>query len=399
MPSCANNSTISGILLGSDEAINGRRLSFKQDTTQNWDASIAVGDVIRFDVDATQFVKSIADPSGDLSNAEVAGIVESISVDSTSGITYATVVTHGLMQYPNLMTLIEGISASAGEAGGTDIWFLSPTVAGGITFTIEPGNGYIAKPVLQVCPVSSGNYNSIVVNYLGYETAEAEAYTVRSSEVSIGDIKVIDSSSDVPSGWIDSSQGQYLSVSEYSDAYAIYKTSYGAKEDLTVNGSSSFVSSLLGKTIRPIVNSTGKGTGIFSEVVAVDTVNNKITVQHSSKGFVLWKSIYTKYELNQAIGTVKNITVTNGSLTHFKTPALQTNISVVAGNDNEVVNFNTKTLLRVKKDTVVSYLPESAIFSSIEITGTLATPNFTDVDSKLVNLESRIQALEAKIGI
>jgi hypothetical protein len=166
----------------------------------------------------------------------------------------------------------------------------------------------------------------------------------------------------------------------------------------TSYGSSS-PSSLINKNIRPIVNSTGKGTATFGQVVSVDTNNNKITIQYNNKGFSLWKSSYTKYELDVAIGTTKTIAITSGQLTHFKTPALQTNINVVAGDQNEVVNFNTKTLLRVKKDTVVSYLPDSAIFNSIQVSGTLSTENIIDVDSKLVDLETRIQTLEQKLGI
>jgi microcystin-dependent protein len=403
MPSCTNNSTITGMLVTSTDTINGKRLSFKQDTSLNWNSTISAGNVIRFDVDAKQFVKSVANPnysgSLDLSNAEVVGIVESIAKDVNSGLTYATVITHGLINYPGLMSTIAGISSDFGGAGGTDIFFLDPITPGGITFGIEPGNGYVAKPVLQVCPVSDGIYNSIVINYLGYETSEAEAYTIRSSSTSIGDIKIVDSSSDTPDGWIDSGQGQFLSISSYQDAYSMYGTNYGAKEELTVNGSSSFVSSLINKNIRPIVNSTGKGTATFGQVVSVDTNNNKITIQYNNKGFSLWKSSYTKYELDVAIGTTKTIAITSGQLTHFKTPALQTNINVVAGDQNEVVNFNTKTLLRVKKDTVVSYLPDSAIFNSIQVSGTLSTENITDVDSKLVDLETRIQTLEQKLGI
>ena len=155
MPSCTNNSIISGIIVGSVDSISGRRLSFQQQTDTNWDPTIVAGNVIRYDVDAGIFTQSIANPNyldpADLSLAEVVGIVESISL--TEGITYATVVTHGLINYPNLMSTIAGISATEGGAGGTDIFFLSPNVLGGITYGLIEQNGYIVKPVLQVCPV------------------------------------------------------------------------------------------------------------------------------------------------------------------------------------------------------------------------------------------------------
>lgn len=402
MPSCTNNSTITGVILNTEDVVSGRRLSFKQDTSKNWNSGISAGDVIRFDVDQTQYTKSIANPnyggSFDLSNAEVVGIVEEISQD-ISGVTYATIVTHGLMNYPGLLTIVSGISASAGGDGGTDVFFLNPETPGGITFEVQPGLGYIAKPVLQLCPTSDGRYNSIVVNYIGYETAESESYTVSNSEFTVGQLRIVDSAATVPTGWIDSSTSQFLSITEYPTAYDLYGTDYGGKETLTVNGSSSFVSSLLNSYIRPINPTTAKGIGTYSQIVSVDTVNNKVVVEHSSTGFTLWKNTYTQYELKDTVSSIKKITVTNGELTHFKTPVLQTNINVFAGNDQQVVNFTTKTLLRVKPDTRVSYLPDSAVFNSIEVSGTLSTANVPDVDTKIVNLETRIQALEQILGI
>ena len=175
--SCTNNSVISAVFGGSaGDATSGRRLSFTMGVTATtWDETIVAGDVIRYDVDQSKYVKSVADPlyyeSLDLSNAEVVGIVESIS--QTSGVTYATVVTHGLMNYPGLQ-----IDGSLGGAGGTDIYFLSPTTPGGITFSIEEQRGHIVKPVLQVSPVTGTIYNSIVINYLGYESSETETSTL-----------------------------------------------------------------------------------------------------------------------------------------------------------------------------------------------------------------------------
>ena len=84
MPSCTNNSIISGIIVGSVDSISGRRLSFQQQTDTNWDPTIVAGNVIRYDVDAGIFTQSIANPNyldlDDLSLAEVVGIVESISL-------------------------------------------------------------------------------------------------------------------------------------------------------------------------------------------------------------------------------------------------------------------------------------------------------------------------------
>jgi hypothetical protein len=390
------------MLVTSTDTINGKRLSFKQDTSKNWDSTIAAGNVIRYDVANSKFTQSIADPYYDgtlnLSQAEVVGVVESIA-QATSGVTYATIVTHGLMNYPNLLGIISGISGTEGGAGGTDIFFLSPTVLGGVTFEFIEETGYIVKPVLQVCPTSDDLYNSLVINYLGYESSAAENYTVTRSTSNIGSIQTVDSNSNVPDGWVDTSTPQVLSVTTYSDAYNIYGTDYGSYEQLSVNGSYSFVSALAQQSIRPISPTTGKGVGAYAFVTSVDTANNTIVLDHITQQEELWNSTYTTYELQVPVLGLNRVTVTSGQITHFKTPKLSTNIEANAGTSNQISTFNTKTLLRVKADTTVSYLPDSAIFNSIEVSDTLSTPNVADVDAKLVALEARIQALEQVLGI
>ena len=402
MPSCTNNSIISGIIVGSIDSISGRRLSFQQQTDTNWDPTIVAGNVIRYDVDARKFTQSIANPNylelDDLSLAEVVGIVESISL--TEGITYATVVTHGLINYPNLMSTIAGISATEGGAGGTDIFFLSPDVLGGITYGLTETQGYIVKPILQVCPVSGSDYNSIVVNYIGYESTLSEFATARSSESNIGEMRIVDSKTVVPDGWIDTSSPEFLSITEYADAYATYGNSYGTREKLYVNGSYSFVAALAQKSIRPINPQTNKGIGSYSSIVSVDTTDNSVIVEHTDSNATLWKSNYTVYQISgEAVLGLSKVAVTSGAVIEFKTPQIQTNIQATANTTGQLSTFTTKTLIRVKKDTVVSYLPQYISFANATVKGVLATPNFTNVDSKLVSLESRIQALEQILGI
>ena len=396
--SCTNNSVISAVFGGSaGDATSGRRLSFTMGVTATtWDETIVAGDVIRYDVDQSKYVKSVADPlyyeSLDLSNAEVVGIVESIS--QTSGVTYATVVTHGLMNYRGLQ-----IDGSLGGAGGTDIYFLSPTTPGGITFSIEEQRGHIVKPVLQVSPVTGTIYNSIVINYLGYESSETETSTLRIGESTIGDIKIVDANAEIPSGWIDTSSPAYLSVGEYQQAYATYGTKYGSLEQITVNGTSSFVSALTGASIRPINPNTGKSTAAYAKVISVDTNNNRLTIEHTSNQKVLWSSQFTVYEISQNVLGTNKVAVTSGAVTHFKPPKITTNLDAKVGTENQVLPFQTKTLLRVKRDTGSAYLPQSISFTDAEINGVLSTENVANVDSKLVDLETRIAALEQKLGI
>jgi hypothetical protein len=402
MPSCTNNSIISGIIVGSVDSINGKRLSFQQQTNTNWDPTIVAGNVIRYDVNDRKFTQSIADPNfqvtvTDMSLAEVVGIVESISV--IDGITYATVVTHGLIDYPNLMSTIAGISATSGGDGGTDIYFLSPTVLGGITYGVTEDNGYVVKPILQVCPVSGGDYNSIVVNYIGYESSSSANASFISSDPNVGEMRIVDSNTVIPDGWVDTSSPKFLSTTEYPEAYVTYGNSYGTREKLYVNGSFSFVAALAQKSIRPINPQTNLGIGSFSSIISVDTTDNSIVVEHTDTNATLWKSNYTVYQISEAVLGLNKIAVTSGAIIEFKTPQIQTNIQATANIKDQISTFTTKTIIRVKKNNVVSYLPQYISFTNAKVNGVLATSNFADVDSKLVSLESRIQALEQILGI
>lgn len=397
--SCINNSTISGIFVTDaiTTATSGKRLSFKQNTSIAWDSSILAGDVIRYDVDDRQFVRAIADPNYDengLSNAEVVGIVESIS--QTSGVTYATVVTSGLMNYPNLLDTISGISASSGGTGGTDIFFLSPTVLGGITFEISEGNGYIAKPVLQVCPTSDGGFNSVVVNYLGYETAQSADYTVGTTESTIGEFRVIKSNSSIPDGWINAQTAPYLSVDEYPESYALFSATYGSKETLVVNSSSILVTGLLGKKIRPIFSVTNSGIGTYSEIVEVDPISNSIVIEHlQGDNAYLWENgQFAQYEIQ---GESTKLAISSGETSYFKLPTFYSNITISA-TDSSSADVNTLLIMRVKPDSRVSYLPDTATFKSIQVTGTVGTVNYTNIDAEITSLKARVAALEAKLG-
>jgi hypothetical protein len=391
---CTNNSTISGILVSGVVADSGKRLSFQQNTSINWDPLIAVGDIIRYDVDSIKFTRSIANPSYDsngLSNAEVVGVVESIS--QTAGITYATVVTHGLINYPNLLSTISGISATSGGIGGTDIFFLSPTVPGGITSEISDGNRYIAKPVLQVCPTSDV-YNAVVVNYLGYETSQSADYTVGTTETSVGELKLINLTSQIPYGWVDCTFSRSLLCSNYPDAYALYSIKYGSIETITVSNGAGYVNSLVGKFVAPIDPSNGQVVGSYAEVISADALNSNIRIKHLIDETNIWNSNYTQYKIRPSDGG-STFTVTYGTVTEFSTPQINTNISATTTYN---FPFTLRTILRVKPDSRVSYLPDSVSFNSASINGILSIPGTASVSDTINNLLQRVTAIEQRLG-
>lgn len=397
--SCINNSTISGIFVTDTvtTVTSGKRLSFKQNTSVAWDSNIVAGDVIRYDVDNAKFTRSIADPAYDsngLSNAEVVGIVESIA--QSSGVTYATVVTNGLINYPNLLDTIAGISASAGGIGGTDIYFLSATTPGGISFGVAEGSGYIAKPVLQVCPTSDGSFNSVVINYLGYETSQPADFTVGTSESVVGDIKMVQTPIlTVPSGWIEA-DGQLIDRDTYPEAFRKWGYGHGNFERLVVNGYS--VSGLLGKQIAPIWTN-GQVYGNFAEIIEVDTNTNSVVVEHTANGgpYGYWEFLQSsQYQIQ---GSTTKLTVTSGRVTKFRIPKLTSTVTLYTNTTAGSYELRYAILVRIAPDSRVSYLPDVATFNSVDVTDTLSTPNVTDVDAKLVSLESRIQALEQRLLI
>ena len=133
--------------------------------------------------------------------------------------------------------------------------------------------------------------------------------------------------------------------------------------------------------------------------MSVDTTDNSIIVEHTDTNPTLWKSNYTVYQISEAVLGLTKVAVTSGAIVEFKTPQIQTNIQATSNVKDQISTFTTKTLIRVKKDTVVSFLPQYISFANATVKGVLATPSFTNVDSKIVSLESRIQALEQILGI
>jgi hypothetical protein len=182
-----------------------------------------------------------------------------------------------------------------------------------------------------------------------------------------------------------------LSISEYPSAYSIYGTSYGALEKLTLNFSG-FINNLIGKSIRPLVSN--KGVGQFAEVIEADSTNNTVTIKHTT-GSNFWKTGYSVYEISETISGITKLFVQSGTITHFKTPTIETNLTV--NTEKSIQQY--KTILRVKPDNRASYLPTNVSFNNIEITGTLGTANIVDIDAKLIELQTRIQVLENKLGI
>ena len=125
-----------------------------------YDLGITFGNVIRWDENSSEYVKSIADTA---ENAEVVGIVESMNSDNS-----LNVVVQGTIQFAIYTTLID-VDVSIPNLGGNDIYFLSGISAGFMENIAPRTNGHIIKPIFYkafgVTPTTVG----VVRNYIGYK--------------------------------------------------------------------------------------------------------------------------------------------------------------------------------------------------------------------------------------
>lgn len=171
MSSCATSSNIQSslILQTIREEGDSKRVAFKITTSDaGISAGVTVGSVIRYDVASNSYMPSIADNPA---TSEVIGVVESIENS------VYTVVASGLIKYPGITSIVNryGIgctisdSGTGGDAGGADIYFLSNYCHGKMQLLEPIVQGHIVKPVMQ--RVAVGEYNGIVLNYIGYEVS------------------------------------------------------------------------------------------------------------------------------------------------------------------------------------------------------------------------------------
>jgi hypothetical protein len=185
MPSCSSSSNImSAITSVNLNSIGSRILAQIPLSSSDYtiESGITAGDVIRYDVtddSNKQYKRSLADGP---ENAEVVGVVESIDDDSLN------VVIFGQINFPGEFTNATPAGTPEGASGGNDIYFLSPTVAGGIQNIAPFEQTQVVKPVLQ--KMDAGANNAVVLNYIGYSIGGEIAATSSTDEF-IGTIQTI----------------------------------------------------------------------------------------------------------------------------------------------------------------------------------------------------------------
>jgi len=165
--------------------------------------SFAVGDVVRYDIPSSSYVKAQADTA---TNAEVVGVVE----EATAG--QFTVVYSGEID-------LTSVSALSGFNG--PVLFLSNSVAGGLTANPPSAIGAVVKP-LVVRNAATNQY--VVTNFLGTQIGG-------SSTVAIDEIQPVGTimpfaGSVIPESWLECNGNSYA-VSAYPQLYAKLQNSSG----------------------------------------------------------------------------------------------------------------------------------------------------------------------------
>lgn len=207
------------VVIGGEEK---RRLLLTLKSSEGYsiNSGITLGDVIRYSPSLNGYTLSQANTD---ENAEVVGIVESISGDAYN------IVASGSVKYPvSRLNAIVG-----GGAGGVDVLFLDEKVAGGLTGTINIDTGEkLVKPVLQVAP--HGEYNGIVLNQIGYKTGNRAVLELDKDILPVGSIIFLDPSviaDDIGDSYRIVVDTQYdsgkfinsrLSFSDYPDFYSFF---------------------------------------------------------------------------------------------------------------------------------------------------------------------------------
>lgn len=210
------------------------------------------------------FTLAIADA---VANAEVAGIVESVTDDNSFVLVYS-----GEIDLSTLTTLSD-----------TDgVYFLSSSTRGGLTPVPPTSGGAVIKPILTRISDTEG----IVTNYLGTIIGGESTVSLESVQPAGVIAPYVGDAASVPSNWA-ICDGSYYDRYKYSDLYNKINKKYGFRQEIvvasTVNGVSISLDNTLinGKVVetRVVDGSTVQITG---SITSVSSVDNKIIVNVDS---------------------------------------------------------------------------------------------------------------------
>ena len=316
--------------------------------------SFAVGDVVRYDVASTSYVKAQADSA---TNSEVVGVVSEASANSFS------VVYSGEIDLTSVSTL-------SGFSG--PVLFLTSSVAGGLTANPPSAIGSVVKP-LVVRNAATNQY--VVTNFLGTQIGGSS--TVAIDEIQpVGTIMPFAGSA-IPDSWL-ACDGASYAVSAYPNLYAKLQNSSGDR--VPAYG---YVATLIGTNVSNVLsagdfvqykanattNWTGTGSpyitsnadvvGIVLSVTSTTAVIQAIPIyNNTTKNFTFNNVVvggggfvsgeggngnYRAYDSSKVFRAA-SLTVSSAAITHFNTPdlrgrfALGLNTTAIGEVDGDIAN-------------------------------------------------------------
>jgi hypothetical protein len=370
MPSCSSSSNISSSISSLSVTQGGSRLI----VAIPYVAGLTVGNVIRYDVPTSGYTASKANLPA---NSEVFGIIE--GYDSTTS--KFNVVMYGSISLSSTYLADVG---SAGGSGGNDIYFLSGSTAGLLQNLAPTDLDYIVKPVYQAAP--HGSYTGVVINYLGYRIGGEVQSSLLDSE--LGNIQIVVGNNTFTDGYVDASTVHDLPIADYSEFYSKFGTVFGYVEAITV--SDTIAGTVVAGLSVSQVSSSYSGT-----IKSVDYANKIIYVNKTANSSLASTSTPLTVTINAT--TQVTYTVSSRSVYAAYSPIIRlTNPLDIEGLNGDVTQ-TTKIGFKVKPQGIRVSVPTNTTLESL--TADEIVLGGTDLQTTLNSIDSRLNVIEARLGI
>lgn len=378
---CSSSSNIKSTATFINVTQGGSRLMLSI-ASANCAAGVTAGDVIRYSVPDTQYVKSKADA---LANSEVVGIVESKSGTSLN------VVIYGSINLPasSIETTTPSSDTTSG-GGGNDIYFLSATTSGKVRVIAPIGQTDIIKPIYQVAPHGNSAYTGIVMNYIGYKIGgDVQAYLQGGFDGGVGTVSTVISGAgtdnQLPTYYADASMSHVLPISEYPTFWNRYVKSFGYYDIVETTQAS--LSTNIGK---PIVAKVGSGN--YSGTIKGTVSTNGYLVERPPNGVT--GNPGDKIIINNVTHTIRYTTENYAAITPI---IISPTTTIITGGGIPISN-RIVTGIKVAGDGTTLTVPQSITITSVTTDALIVgASGGYDLDTTVQDLTNRVAVLETKI--
>ena len=375
------------------------------------DDGVTAGDVVRYNpiayhaTDNPSGGKYIKAQANAAENAEVVGVVESISDDNVY------TVLSGQINFPSVR-LIKAVHEQdfidnteggvEGATGGRDIYFLSEVTAGAVQTLAPITPTHIAKPILQ--QAADDIFNAHVVNYIGYQIGGEVVVTSDEETPPLSSTTIIhfgaSSTYEPPRGWFNASlRDQFVPITKNARSYNVYTGDLYTKY-------SNIVENKFGNEWMLDFNTTPasswenltiyqknvKGTTTWSaKIVKVETINNRI--------FATGVNInYPNPDVNKTFYVQRGnqLTATKTEMTAVAVPQMTPQVTTSYANDisGGSVSATKIELLSLTPDSGLhtATVPSKLTIPELEITGDNGL-KINDTSASFTNISDTLKQL------